>query len=895
MKWSLDTHKFVSEIVRSALQTIVNRNITGQSGEPEIKAAEQELFEKGVYRTREGADGRIRRALFTYFKAYHFMTQEGELTEFGKAFYDGTLSVKEACLHFIFNYKYSDEHSSYYPLYRILSYFEYCENQQADPMLSLEAFDLLVEGVADSKELFSLVFQGQNDSREVDARNIGFDVWSYMLIESGLLEKVNPKVLRIKNKAMVELLLNAYKNMKEEGSAEKIEKGYLLFFPLPTINQKKIKRAEIIEAKTLCAYLFDGIDDVTVDRFICPQGGSLSSMLWNFGLTEANKRAYSKYIGYEHLVGWAWMKSDIEPIRELGKIIATLKTGIIEPNSLYEILADEPVSEDDTVTWFRTEAQKVTSVDEEAEQLYGEFRAKFAPEVISTLDGKELLHRIFLNETDKKDSLCYVLEYDKRFGLFGSVAGGSAFKYGLFYHWDKKSWVTGSSRKQQILSEEEAVEVGKRIRDELVKGAEVIRNFGSLNEVKDYADLHARLYAVMPTTISKAWVMMYFHMIFPEVFPVFYNEEWQRKALDAANVEADENSFIRMGQIALFVKKCGISNVAFSRVLHCKESRVATEVEPPIAHPYTYESTIRGGHNRVVYGTPGCGKSYYVENVYLPRLGVDVKNNMIRTTFYQDYTNTEFVGQILPKVQSDKSVTYEFNPGPFSLALKKAIEQPNTPVALVIEELNRGNAASIFGDIFQLLDRFENGKSQYEITNVNIQDYLNRCFADQNLVFDRICIPANLYIIATMNTSDQNVFTLDTAFKRRWQFEKIRNVFEPTHKYKGYYVPGMDGVTWEQLVNGINEFIINRPDDLSTEDKLIGVYFIEKDTLCEKIEECGDAAKKLRFAYKLFEYLWDDVAKFAHSEWFGADIKSLDQLIDQYMENGKQVLAYVLK
>ena len=94
MKWSLDTHKFVSEIVRTALQTIVNRRITLQSGEPEIKAAEQELFDKGVYRTRDGADGRIRRALFTYFKAYHFMTQDGELTDFGRAFYNGTLSIK---------------------------------------------------------------------------------------------------------------------------------------------------------------------------------------------------------------------------------------------------------------------------------------------------------------------------------------------------------------------------------------------------------------------------------------------------------------------------------------------------------------------------------------------------------------------------------------------------------------------------------------------------------------------------------------------------------------------------------------------------------------------------------------------------------------------------------
>lgn len=146
-----------------------------------------------------------------------------------------------------------------------------------------------------------------------------------------------------------------------------------------------------------------------------------------------------------------------------------------------------------------------------------------------------------------------------------------------------------------------------------------------------------------------------------------------------------------------------------------------------------------------------------------------------------------------------------------------------------------------------------------------------------------------------MNTSDQNVFTLDTAFKRRWLFEKLRNKFEDSHAYKGYFVPGMAGVTWEQLVNGINHFILNRPDDLTSEDKLIGVYFIDKHTLCETEAECDNEDKKYRFAYKLFEYLWDDVAKFAHADWFGSDIKSLDELIDIYMEKGKSVLEYVLK
>lgn len=307
-----------------------------------------------------------------------------------------------------------------------------------------------------------------------------------------------------------------------------------------------------------------------------------------------------------------------------------------------------------------------------------------------------------------------------------------------------------------------------------------------------------------------------------------------------------------------------------------------------------FVSLICGGQNKVIYGTPGCGKSYYVQNRYLNEIGVS-EQNRIRTTFYQDYTNTDFVGQILPKVHEDKTVTYEFNPGPFALALKMAIENPDKPVALIIEELNRGNAASIFGDIFQLLDRDKNGRSQYAITNTNLQDYLNSCFEEELVVFNDIRIPANLYIVATMNTSDQNVFTLDTAFKRRWQFEKLRNQFTVEHEYQDYYVPGMQDVTWKQLVNAINSFIVTRSDDLSAEDKQLGVYFVGKEVLCERKEECTDKAKMKSFAYKVFEYLWDDVAKFAHPDWFGTEIKTLDQLIDAFVEEGKQVLANVLK
>jgi len=558
-----------------------------------------------------------------------------------------------------------------------------------------------------------------------------------------------------------------------------------------------------------------------------------------------------------------------------------------------DFVEEEAINAELSPEWFRAQAATMATVDQEADVLYKEFQARFAPEILKGLSGTDMLVKMFYSGNKEEHNMCYTLEHDPRYQIFGGIKGGSSYKFGLFYSNDHASWITGSPKKVKKLNEDEAIALGASIRDELVAGAEVIANFGEIKDLNDYADLYAKLFKAMPTLINKMWAMKYLHMIFPELLPVFYNEEWQNSVLNRLGIEPKDDSFIRMGQIALFVKQCGISNVAFSKVIYKLKADpdvADEEVEEETPVPtYTFDTTKGGAQNRVVYGTPGCGKSFYVQNTFLPAQGV-AKEYRIRTTFYMDYTNTDFVGQILPKVKPNGEVTYDFNPGPFALALKTAIENPDEPVALIIEELNRGNAASIFGDIFQLLDRDASGKSQYSITNVNLQDYLNKCF-EGVYTFSSICIPANLYIVATMNTSDQNVFTLDTAFKRRWQFEKLRNEFTLKHEYKDYFVPGMEGVTWETLVNAINKYIVDRPDDLASEDKQLGVYFIEKGTLCETAEECSDETKIDRFAFKLFEYLWDDVAKYAHSDWFAAEIKTLDDLIDGYKRLGAKVFA----
>lgn len=296
------------------------------------------------------------------------------------------------------------------------------------------------------------------------------------------------------------------------------------------------------------------------------------------------------------------------------------------------------------------------------------------------------------------------------------------------------------------------------------------------------------------------------------------------------------------------------------------------------------KSPITDGQNLIVYGTPGCGKSYYVEHTLLDGYS---KENYIRTTFYQDYTNTDFVGQILPVVEGDK-VTYKFNPGPFTLALEQAIRKPNERIALVIEELNRGSAASIFGDIFQLLDRKE-GVSEYGITNVNIINYLKEKF-EGVYTFKEIRLPGNLSIYATMNTSDQNVFTLDTAFKRRWKFKKLINEFAKDHKFKDKYIPGAD-ITWEELVNDINEYILECSSGLNSEDKQLGVYFVDENGMRKEKVDASDPEAVNAFAYKVLEYLWSDVAKFDRNKWFADGIKSLDELVKEYKEKGLEVFV----
>ena len=322
------------------------------------------------------------------------------------------------------------------------------------------------------------------------------------------------------------------------------------------------------------------------------------------------------------------------------------------------------------------------------------------------------------------------------------------------------------------------------------------------------------------------------------------------------------------------------------------------------------------GTNVLLYGVPGSGKSWTIEHEYCKK-----NSHVERLVFHPDYTYSDFIGQILPAVDANGQVSYKFTPGPFTNILEQAYKHPQEEYILVIEEINRGNAPAIFGEVFQLLDRkveksdlnddgYPIGTSEYGITNANIAKIV---YGDSE---HKVRIPSNLAIIGTMNTSDQNVFTLDTAFQRRWQMRLIENNFETVDRKLADAEILDTGITWEVFCTEINDIIVgNNVRMTSSEDKRLGAYFVklmdlqkdpkmgnlsdgEYDDLRKKesagvitseddarLAEIRKAMKQnRRFPEKVIKYLWDDAFKFNREVIFETtEYRSLESVIRAFM------------
>jgi len=298
----------------------------------------------------------------------------------------------------------------------------------------------------------------------------------------------------------------------------------------------------------------------------------------------------------------------------------------------------------------------------------------------------------------------------------------------------------------------------------------------------------------------------------------------------------------------------------------------------------------------IYYGAPGTGKSYKVDE-YLKGLNVS-SDCIFRTTFHPEYTYNDFVGQLLPKVFREEdgksSISYEFSKGVFTRALEKSYENTFKPVFLIIEEMSRGDCAGIFGDIFQLLDRetqgIDKGYSKYFINNEIIGKDI---IAIEN---DKIKLPVNFHILGTVNTSDQNVFVMDTAFKRRFDW-----VFISTHPKpkEGPYEnnielelviddsQGIKKVNWVDFYSNLNKFISDSRFLGLGEDKQLGQFFIEFDAT-NSIEE-----NKSKIKNKLLHYLWSDIHKTCYNSrisLFDSKITCFSDLYNSY-EHDKKVFS----
>jgi len=310
---------------------------------------------------------------------------------------------------------------------------------------------------------------------------------------------------------------------------------------------------------------------------------------------------------------------------------------------------------------------------------------------------------------------------------------------------------------------------------------------------------------------------------------------------------------------------------------------IRSQTKTNLSIPTGQTSTIQ----KIYYGCPGTGKSYRVKEnteglkgektVYFGEDGKKISDinsiedmskitsNIFRTTFHPDYDYSSFVGSYKPvmkpvlddeeKETGKEELVYEFVPQVFINAYVRAykslkdetLNEADRQVYLIIEEINRGNCAQIFGDLFQLLDR-KNGESEFPIIpDAEIRKHLKK----EGLMSNNLILPPNLHIYATMNTSDQSLFPMDSAFKRRWAMEYVPIDLENKKAITFRFTVKDKQYSWVEFLGKVNPLIRSATE---SEDKQMGEFFIK-----------GENIPQEDFINKVMFYLWNDVCKDLYS------------------------------
>lgn len=329
------------------------------------------------------------------------------------------------------------------------------------------------------------------------------------------------------------------------------------------------------------------------------------------------------------------------------------------------------------------------------------------------------------------------------------------------------------------------------------------------------------------------------------------------------------------------------------------------EMESEYIEPvYNTKITTKYERNRIIFGAPGTGKSFELKT-NCEDLMNRTNGTYERVTFHPDYTYSQFVGTYKPVMDADGcSIRYDFVPGPFMRVYVEAIKSGRTdapqPHLLLIEEINRAKVAAVFGDVFQLLDRDDDGVSEYEIqVSEDIRRYLTKELGGVPDNYKKIRIPNNMFIWATMNSADQGVFPMDTAFKRRWNFEYL-GINESEKEIIGIgkiVLPGEnEAVEWNTIRRAINDRMAS--EYRINEDKLMGPFFLAKKVIAS--DENGmiiDLDKFMEaFKSKVIMYLYEDAVKQRKHDFFnGCNSSKYSSVCDAFDEKGIAIFGTSVK
>lgn len=348
---------------------------------------------------------------------------------------------------------------------------------------------------------------------------------------------------------------------------------------------------------------------------------------------------------------------------------------------------------------------------------------------------------------------------------------------------------------------------------------------------------------------------------------------------------------------------CGEIGISYNDEIAIIDEKDITELFSTLPQG---ESFLSQSFQQIFYGAPGTGKSHAV------KMETEVwgkKGRVVRTTFHPDSDYATFVGAYKPTTESvqrydiynkpmtrdgmpvmEQIITYEFVEQAFLQAYIDAWKNRDEPEFLIIEEINRGNCAQVFGDLFQLLDRGDDGYSEYAIrADRDLQKHLSKAFENVEIADypnvktgKELVLPNNLYIRATMNTSDQSLFPIDSAFKRRWDWKYVPIAKGNDNGTELNWMIDVDGdlYDWWTFVRTINKHVFSTTN---SEDKQLGFFF------CKAKDNIISAET---FVCKVIFYLWNDVFKD-----FGFDDKIFEDKDDNvnrklsfdkfYLANGK--------